>query len=168
MKGWAGETILQPSLCAGTVADNSVQGPQYCLLCQLLCKSGSTPHFFPHNNLYQSNIVLSSLLWSPALTVIRLFHLFLPCFHLSFCLYISFTHWVLLGINASPRSSSKCYYIVRLKLFLMLQWNPIYTDEIFCVCLSTLDTDQTTAIKLDLSHCILGQISECFLNVCVP
>lgn len=147
VKGWAGETSLQLLLCAGTVADitGSSMLPSVPLS---LCESGPE-HYFSHNKLclHQSNIALTFLpLWPLALTFLRLFYLFLACFHLSFYPSISFTHWPLLGKNHSPLSSSKCYNIkVKLKLFLMLQLKTICAD--LCIPFNS-DEDQATAIKL--------------------
>lgn len=140
MKGWAGATILQPSLCAGAAAVSSMQGPRHCLLCQLLCESGSTSSTLlsPSQQLLFQHRSLPS---SSDPTFVRLFYLFPPPFIL--CVYLIYT------------LSSECFtLILLLKLFRMLHWTLISGDEIFYVWLSALT---------HISH-----ISECSLNVCVP
>lgn len=164
MKGWAGENTLQPLLCAGTVADSSIQGPQCCLLYWLFCKSGSTLHVSLTTDSMRRTSCLLPSSSDPLLSMLScyFFFLFLSCFHLSFCLSISFTRWALLGINASPLSSSKCY-----KAYITVKPN-LHWLNLLCMPFNS-DTDQTTAIKqLDLSRCIWDRGSEWFLIVCVP
>lgn len=105
MKGWVGETILQPLLRAETVtvlySDRSVQSPQCCLLSQLLCETGSTPAHFPSQQSLSPPLMPCAHCSQTVSSFLTLF----PSFILS--AELIFTHWALWQMNASPLSFYK-------------------------------------------------------------